>query len=150
MVRIVCLTLLSYLALCTEGICNPVTVTSVFNNVPSRAGLKTGWGYACLIEGMEKTVLFDTGADGRRLLLNMRHLGKRPEVVDTVVLSHSHQDHVGGLKAFLVLNPHVTVYAPASFSSSLKSLIGEQKAKFVAVAHPMRIAPAVFLTISTG
>jgi 7,8-dihydropterin-6-yl-methyl-4-(beta-D-ribofuranosyl)aminobenzene 5'-phosphate synthase len=116
-----CLTLVSFLAFYTEGICNPVRVTSVFNNISSRTGLKTGWGYACLIEGMEKTVLFDTVADGRRLLFNMRHLEKRPENVDTIVLSHSHQDHVGGLKAFLALNPHVTVYAPASFPSSVKS-----------------------------
>lgn len=31
----------------------------VFNNVPDKAGLETSWGFACLIEGVDKTVLFD-------------------------------------------------------------------------------------------
>ena len=127
-----------------------VRLTSVFNNVPSGDGLKTGWGFACLIEGMEKTVLFDTGADGHRLLFNMQRLGKKPKDVDIIVLSHIHHDHVGGLEAVLALNPHVTVYVPASFPSSVKESIRAHRARLVAVTGPMQIAPGVFTTGEMG
>jgi len=140
----------SSIPLHTGVVLGGVTLTSVFNNVPSFEGLKTGWGYACLIEGVEQTVLFDTGADGHRLLFNMQRLGKRPEDVDVIVLSHIHHDHVGGLKAFLALNPHVTVYVPASFPSSVKESIRARKAGVVAVTGPMQIAPDVFTTGEMG
>ena len=35
----------------------------VFNNVSDKAALDTGWGFSCLIEGPEKTILFDTGGN---------------------------------------------------------------------------------------
>ena len=43
----------------------------VFNNVSYKAGLETGWGFSCLIEGLDETVLFDTGGNGDILLSNM-------------------------------------------------------------------------------
>jgi 7,8-dihydropterin-6-yl-methyl-4-(beta-D-ribofuranosyl)aminobenzene 5'-phosphate synthase len=131
-------------------VCSAVTVTSVFNNVPSSDVLQTGWGYACLIEGLEKTVLFDTGADGARLLFNMRRLGKKPADVDIVVLSHIHHDHVGGLEAFLAVNPHVTVYVPVSFPSSTQEFIHAYEAVLVRVTGPVRIAPALLTTGEMG
>jgi len=140
----------SVITLYTGVACAGVTLTSVFNNVPSCEGLKTGWGYACLIEGMDKTVLFDTGADGHTLLFNMKHLGKKPADVDIIVLSHIHHDHIGGLEAFLAVNPHVTVYMPASFPSSVKDSIGAHKASVVAVTGPMQITPAIFTTGEMG
>ena len=127
-----------------------VRLTSVFNNTPSRKGLKTGWGYACLIQGLKREILFDTGADGERLLENMQKLHKDPRQVDMVVLSHIHHDHVGGLKAFLAVNPDITVYVPASFPSSIKEMIRIHGARVMAVKGPMQIAPAVFTTGQMG
>jgi 7,8-dihydropterin-6-yl-methyl-4-(beta-D-ribofuranosyl)aminobenzene 5'-phosphate synthase len=71
-------------------------ITVLFNNVPYRTGLTPGWGFSCLIEGADKTILFDTGGDGAVLLANMRHLGLSPKNVEFVVLSHIHIDHTGG------------------------------------------------------
>ena len=84
----------------------------VFNNVPYKAGLGTGWGFSCLIEGLAETVLFDTGGDGDILLANIQQLGLDVGVVDAVVLSHIHTDHTGGLDAVLAHNPELTVYLP--------------------------------------
>lgn len=127
-----------------------VKLTSVFNNVPSREGLKTGWGYACLIQGLKREILFDTGADGERLLENMQRLHKDPRQVDIVVLSHIHHDHVGGLKAFLAVNPNITVYIPASFPSSIKGMIRDHGAEVISVKGPIKIAPDVFSTGQMG
>lgn len=77
-----------------EGKMNNPIITVVFDNNPYKKGLENGWGFSCLIEGMEKTVLFDTG--GNILLDNMQMLGIYPEAVDILVLSHVHSDHVGG------------------------------------------------------
>jgi len=126
-----------------------IRLTSVFNNVLDQKGLKTGWGYACLIEGMGRTVLFDTGADGDILLDNMRRLGKDPADVDIVVISHIHHDHIGGLDAFLTENPTVTVYVPASFPPSVREEL-RWRAELVEVAGPMQIAPALFTTGELG
>ena len=92
----------------------------VFNNLPCKAGLQTGWGFACLIDGLPGTILFDTGGDGNVLLSNMQHLGLDAGAVRAVVLSHIHGDHTGGLDAFLARNPDVTVFVPESFPASFQ------------------------------
>ncbi len=51
-----------------------ITITMLFNNVAHDQHILTGWGLACLIEGRDKTILFDTGSDGRVLISNMKEL----------------------------------------------------------------------------
>jgi len=106
-------------------------LTVISNNIGYNGLLKTSWGFSCLVEGTEKTILFDTGGDGSILLENMRLLRIDPGVVDAVVLSHIHADHTGGLEAFLRRNPHVDVFVPASFPISLRRAI----ARFGAQVH---------------
>ena len=67
----------------------------VFNNALYKPGLKTTWGFACLIEGLDRTILVDTGGDGHILLSNMQQFGLDPGAVEAVVLSHIHRDHTG-------------------------------------------------------
>ncbi len=40
-----------------------VVITILYDNYTYKGGLSTGWGFACLIEGPGKTILFDTGND---------------------------------------------------------------------------------------
>jgi 7,8-dihydropterin-6-yl-methyl-4-(beta-D-ribofuranosyl)aminobenzene 5'-phosphate synthase len=114
----------------------------LFNNVPHRLGLTAGWGFSCLIEGLtappapmkcpsaprggrvvpwgpandssDKTLLFDTGADGAVLLADMRRMGLSPKDVDAVFRSHIHADHTGGLDALLAERGDVDVWLPAA------------------------------------
>jgi glyoxylase-like metal-dependent hydrolase (beta-lactamase superfamily II) len=59
--------------------------------------------YTCLvIKTGEHTVLVDTGADGLApttgdLLKNLKAEGITPEEITTVVLTHAHPDHIGGV-----------------------------------------------------
>ena len=55
------------------------------------------WGFAALIEADGHSVLFDTGARPGTVLKNAEELGIDLSAVDTVVLSHNHWDHTGGL-----------------------------------------------------
>ena len=54
----------------------------VYDNNPYKAGLTTSWGFACVIEGPEKTILFDTGGSSAVLLGNMQQLGIDPKEID--------------------------------------------------------------------
>jgi 7,8-dihydropterin-6-yl-methyl-4-(beta-D-ribofuranosyl)aminobenzene 5'-phosphate synthase len=55
------------------------------------------WGYAALVEADGHTVLFDTGARPDTVLKNAEELGIDLSTVDTVILTHNHFDHTGGL-----------------------------------------------------
>ena len=122
----------------------------VFNDVPFRAGLETGWGFSCLVLGLDKTVLFDTGGNGHILVSNMQRLGLDPETVDAVVLSHIHGDHTGGLGTFLGRNPDVTVYMPASFPASFQQDIRRLGAATEIVSQPRQLMGGVFSTGEMG
>ena len=90
-------------------------LTIVYDNNPYREGLETRWGFSCLVEGLERTILFDVGGEGAVLLRNMAKLEIDPNTIDVVILSHIHYDHIGGLSEFLEQNPDVVVYMPSSF-----------------------------------
>jgi len=91
-----------------------VKITIIYDNHADE-GLKSGWGFSCLIEAKEK-ILFDTGDSGENLIYNLRQLNIQPESIAAVVISHNHWDHTGGLKEFLKLNNSAEVFRPKSFS----------------------------------
>ena len=128
---------------------NPI-ITVIYDNNPYKEGLETGWGFACLIRGVEKTVLFDTGGDGQRLLLNMKKLGIDPEEIDIIVLSHIHGDHVGGLHSVLEKNKDVIVYLLKSFPESFKKDVKAQGAKINEINEPLKICESVYSTGELG
>lgn len=126
---------------------SPLTFTILFDNyLYQKEGLKSKWGFACLVEGMEKTILFDTGSSGDILLYNSSQLKIDPKAVEIVVISHKHWDHVGGLSAFLEINPNVSVYMPTSVAQQWEPEIKKRKAKSVAVNQPIEVCKHVFLT----
>jgi len=73
-------------------------------------GLQSDWGFSCLIETRDETILFDTGAKGRILLNNMQKLDIDPGSINKIVISHEHWDHNGGLKALARLISDVELY----------------------------------------
>jgi metal-dependent hydrolase (beta-lactamase superfamily II) len=56
----------------------------LYDNNPFDPRLKAAWGFSCLVQGLEKTILFDTGGDGATLLSNMRLLGVEAARIDIV------------------------------------------------------------------
>lgn len=72
------------------------------------------WGFSALVEADGQRILFDTGAKRRTVLANAEALGVDLLTVPTVVLSHHHDDHVGGL---LTLRRAVVERAPSALST---------------------------------
>ncbi|MBC8041570.1 MAG: MBL fold metallo-hydrolase [Opitutaceae bacterium] len=55
------------------------------------------WGFAALVEVNGRKLLFDTGNHPETVLNNAKELAVDLTGITDVVLSHNHQDHVGGL-----------------------------------------------------
>jgi 7,8-dihydropterin-6-yl-methyl-4-(beta-D-ribofuranosyl)aminobenzene 5'-phosphate synthase len=126
-----------------------VIITVVYDNNAYDPRLQTAWGFGCVIERDETTVLFDTGGDGAILLSNMAALGFDPRVVDIVVLSHIHGDHTGGLADLLATGVRPTVYVPKSFPASFKTQVKAITA-LQEVAGPQEILPGIHTTGQMG
>ena len=125
-------------------------ITVVYDNNPSVKGMESAWGFSCLVKGMEKTVLFDTGGDGKRLLANMGRLGIDPREIDAVIVSHIHKDHVGGLHALLAQNRQIFAYLPDSFPKSFFRDTKKLGTQVIAVRGPMQICDGVYSTGELG
>ena len=117
---------------------------------PHNRNLTTAWGFSCLIEGLEKTILFDTGGDGGILLSNMEKLKVDPQEIDVVVISHIHWDHRGGLLNLLDKNNKITVYLPVSLPQDFKEKVGRKGAKVISVRNPIKICKNVYSTGEQG
>ena len=120
-----------------------MTLTIVYDNNEHDPRLKTEWGFACLVEFGDHTILFDTGGDGSTLLGNMDKLELDPRRIEAVVLSHIHGDHTGGLDDLLAMHNDVTVYVPRSFPDSFKMQVQAAGAELVEVSEPVEIVPGV-------
>ena len=100
-------------------------LTIVYDNEVYKKGigLKSDWGFSCLIESSDDTILFDTGASGKILLNNMKILDISPVDIKKVVISHEHGDHKGGLRTLLSYMNYVEVYhlGYETFNNKIKS-----------------------------
>lgn len=122
-------------------------ITIIYDNEIAKdiKGLKAGWGFSCFIQTKERNILFDTGWDGDVLISNMRLLGLSLQEIDSVVISHSHWDHCGGLARLLNLNPNLKIYIPHSFSKHLKEEI-KKRTDVYEISKSGEIYPGVYTT----
>jgi 7,8-dihydropterin-6-yl-methyl-4-(beta-D-ribofuranosyl)aminobenzene 5'-phosphate synthase len=126
-----------------------LTITIVYDNNGYDERLKPAWGFSALVEYHDHTLLFDTGGDGPTLLENMRILGIDPTQIESVVLSHAHGDHSGGLIALLEAGARPMVYLLASFPASFERQV-EQFTSVVKVSPGQSIAEGLFTTGEMG
>ncbi len=118
-------------------------------------------GLSFFVKAGDQKFLFDTG-QGQVLVHNAKHLGIDLGSVETVILSHGHYDHAGGLGRLLEINSGFRLVAhPSVFESKLACLgedcypigmsTGEQQLKEAGVKlelsrDPVRIGPGIMTT----
>ncbi len=90
-------------------------VVCVIDNTVQRGSPFWGeHGLAFWIQTDRGCILFDTGCSGSVLWHNLGLLGRDVHEVSTLVLSHAHTDHTGGLVAVLSARPGLPLYAHPS------------------------------------
>lgn len=96
-VGVVCALLLPLCAVGEEpAVVSDLRVTTLSTMLTEFRGVGE-WGFAALVEADGYKVLFDTGMRPDTVLKNAAELGLDLSTVDTVILSHNHFDHTGGL-----------------------------------------------------
>lgn len=84
-------------------------VKTLVENISNRHGLEAEHGLSLYIETKTRKILFDLGHTNL-FEENARKLGVDIEEVDTVIISHGHIDHGGGLRRFLEINRKAKIY----------------------------------------
>jgi 7,8-dihydropterin-6-yl-methyl-4-(beta-D-ribofuranosyl)aminobenzene 5'-phosphate synthase len=111
--------------------------------------LSTSWGFSALVENQDNRLLFDTGGDGKILMENMRLLGIDPTRIEGVMLSHAHDDHTGGVTAFLTPGVKPLVYLLPSFPVTIKRQI-EQYTQVIEVSPGQSLGEGYWTTGDMG
>jgi 7,8-dihydropterin-6-yl-methyl-4-(beta-D-ribofuranosyl)aminobenzene 5'-phosphate synthase len=133
-------------------------ITVLVENTAGGKGLLGEHGLSFLIEADERKILFDTG-QGLALHHNAKILGISLENLDTIVLSHGHYDHAGGLPTLLehcantdlFLHPEAIApkYSPRGnigFPIENEQILRSHFRRLVWTETPTEIMPGVYVT----
>lgn len=104
---------------------------------------QTGWGFSCLINGR---ILFDTGEKGEWLLHNIKQMNIDINNIQSIVISHDHWDHTGGLWDVLQLKKNLPVYSCPGFSKNFKENVRKLKGILIESNHFQQIEENISVT----
>jgi len=123
-----------------EASIDNIRLTVVYDNVPCHKGLRNDWGFACLVEGLDKTLIFDSGRFDDIFMANLATLNIDPQQIDLLFLSHDHPDHIGGSLKLLEANSRLQVALVKAFPAGFKRLVTSAGATLVAVDRPQGVS----------
>ena len=134
-----------------------ISITTIYDNYLSaealakadQPNLKNDWGFSCLICDGDQNILFDTGTNGKILLDNMEELKVDPKIINSVVISHDHYDHYGGLSDFLEQNNKVKVYI-LSVLQQTKNIAENFGATVLEIDTSLKITENIYTTGEMG
>jgi 7,8-dihydropterin-6-yl-methyl-4-(beta-D-ribofuranosyl)aminobenzene 5'-phosphate synthase len=97
---------------------NDFSISIVFDNKCVNEGFLSGFGFSALLHNhlSDNYLLFDTGGNGDVLVHNIKQVGVDPNMIEKVIISHNHHDHMGGLTGFYAQNQNIELYIPDNFN----------------------------------
>jgi 7,8-dihydropterin-6-yl-methyl-4-(beta-D-ribofuranosyl)aminobenzene 5'-phosphate synthase len=115
----------------------------LFDKLALDERLQTGWGVSFLVDDK---ILFDTGENGQWLLKNMQAMDVDLENIESIVISHDHMDHTGGLWDVLGKRNSLKVYSCPNFSKEFKEQVKVKGAELVESDRLTKISDNTFIT----
>ncbi len=113
---------------------NSIRLTFIIENNSSSSKTGHEHGLAVLVERDNRQLLFDTGQSGL-LALNAARLNIDLERIRTIVLSHGHYDHGGGLFLFRKIKPQIIMADKMALAPRFAVQPGE-KAREIGINMP--------------
>ena len=80
-------------------------------------------GNSTLIESKKTSLLFDAGKSGREIESRLNSLGKSPENIDAILVSHEHRDHISGV-GILSRRYNIPVYIAKGTYANSRFVLG--------------------------
>lgn len=116
-------------------------IINLIENTTGAEGCLCEHGLSFYIETGKHKLLADTGAS-EAFLTNAELLGIDLRQVDTVILSHGHYDHGGGLAAFAGLNPHARIWMHSLAGEAYYHKNGSME-KYIGIASQAKALPQI-------
>lgn len=88
------------------------TITNLYDAFSRDSTLRKDFGFSCILKHGGKTILFDAGGNADIFKYNVQKLAIDLTLVDAVIVSHGHFDHLNGIDYVLKVNPGVKIYMP--------------------------------------
>jgi 7,8-dihydropterin-6-yl-methyl-4-(beta-D-ribofuranosyl)aminobenzene 5'-phosphate synthase len=101
-------------------------------------------GLSFYIETEDHKILFDVGQSSL-FACNARRLHIDLSLVDTVVISHGHYDHGGGLEDFIRINDHAKIYIQKSAFDEYYSMRKENEYTYIGLDKKLDMSRFVLL-----
>jgi len=120
-------------------------IINLVENELGETGCEAAHGLSFYVETENHKLLFDT-SPSEVVLRNAQKLGVDLTAVDTVILSHGHYDHSGGIIAFMELNPNAKIYMQHNAGGDYYAYDGEDKGfRYIGIDKKILSLPQVQL-----
>ena len=119
-------------------------IINLVENTEGKAGCGVEHGLSFYIETEHHKLLMDTGQTAL-LVENAQKLGIDLTKVDTVVLSHGHYDHGGGILPFAEINPEARIYVSETAFGEYYSVNRAGEPYYIGLAKEIQDLPQVVI-----
>ena len=123
-------------------------IVNLIENTEGNPGCVYEHGLSFYIETESHKVLLDLGQTDNSLR-NAKALGVDLKAVDTIVLSHGHYDHSGGIMPFAKINDHAVIYmqgsADGEYYADDGKAAGDERYRYIGIDRDILKLPQVRL-----
>ena len=120
-------------------------IINLVENELGSSGCEAAHGLSFYVETENHKILFDS-SPSESVIRNAQKLGINLTAVDTVILSHGHYDHSGGILPFVELNPKAKIYMQHNAGGEYYAFDGEEQGfRYIGIDKKILSLPQVQL-----